>query len=120
MSSRSYRNNNPGNVNYSKDIDPKYGAKLEDGPNTRFAHFQTAGQGLAYLVALLTGPAYRNLSIEQAINKFAPGTENDTQAYIEDVCQKSTLTSGAVLSFLDALQWLDFIRAMIEHEGYRK
>jgi hypothetical protein len=121
MTSRSYRNNNPGNVDYHPTIDKKYGATLETGvPTPRFAHFATAGQGLSYLVALLTGPDYRNLSIEQAINKYAPGSENDTKAYIDDVCQKAVLTSGAVLSFFDAFQWLDFVRAIIEHEGYKK
>ena len=120
MSSRSYRNNNPGNVDYSKDIDPKYGAKLEDGPSPRFAKFPTAGKGLSYLLSELNSPKFQNLSISQAITLWAPSSENDTQAYVDDVCEKSTLTSGAVLSFLDAIQWLDLLRAIIEHEGYKK
>jgi hypothetical protein len=119
MSSRSYRNNNPGNIVYGP-FAMKYGASLENGDNPRFAKFRTAAGGTMALIALLNSPNYINLTIRQAIERYAPSNENDTNAYIQFVSTYSTLPETATISWMNALQFLDFVRAIIKREGYKE
>jgi hypothetical protein len=111
VGSRSYRNNNPGNLDYSnnlKSIDP--GVTLENNPygSNRFAHFTTAELGAKALVEAKIkrwgngnmpvtdgnttlieqkkgGPQYKNgtlPTIAQFVYTYAPPNENDTELYI--------------------------------------
>jgi hypothetical protein len=83
---RPQRNNNPGDLDFEP-WQSGFGAVLEGGvPEPRFAAFPTAEQGWAALNALLAGPSYASLTIEQAINRFAPSAENNTDGYIAAVC----------------------------------
>lgn len=91
--SRAQRNNNPGNLNFAPYQVEKYGAVLETLPagrsgKPRFAHFPTMEVGWAALHDLLSGPRYYGLTIEEAINKYAPPSENNTTNYVEFVCSK--------------------------------
>jgi hypothetical protein len=119
MSSRSYRNNNPGNIVFGP-FAKKYGGVLEDDIAPRFAKFNTASKGLLALVALLSGPSYINLTIEQAISRYAPISENDTKDYITYVCNFSNLPPTATLSWLNAFQFLDLVKGIIRREGYKE
>ena len=90
--SRSQRNNNPGDLNFELYMAESYGATLETVPSghtftPRFAHFPNAGIGWAALHDLLSGPHYADLTIEAAINKYAPPVENQTQNYVQFVCR---------------------------------
>ena len=77
--SRSWRNNNPGNIEYGP-FAMAHGATGSDG---RFAIFPDYASGRAAQSSLLfDSPAYRNLTLGQAISKWAPGTENNVPAYI--------------------------------------
>ena len=79
---RPQRNNNPGDINFGSFAE-KFGATLETGtPHPRFACFPTAEQGWACLNALLSGPAYSGLTIQEAVNKYAPPVENDVNQYV--------------------------------------
>lgn len=80
--SRAQRNLNPGNVNFSP-FSEQFGAVLEtDTPNPRFARFKTASDGWACLIALLSGPKYIGLTLADAINRYAPPSENNTTNYV--------------------------------------
>ena len=115
VGTRSYRNNNPGNLDYSnnlKSIDP--GVKLENNPygTSRFAHFTTAELGAKALVeskikkwangnmpitagnqSIIVnyrgGDKYQkgtNPTIAQFFFTYAPPTDgNNTEKYIADV-----------------------------------
>lgn len=100
------RQNNPGNIEdglfarshgalaretiYSPDFATSDTPKM-GGSNyvreSRFAVFPTAEVGFAAMKALLSGPLYSNLTVAEAIAKWAPETENDTARYISNVCQ---------------------------------
>lgn len=80
--SRAERNHNPGNIEYGK-FAVMHGAIGTDG---RFAIFENNFQGFAALEALLKSAAYFKLTIKQAIERYAPASENDTTKYIENVC----------------------------------
>lgn len=81
--SRASRNHNPGNIVAGK-FAQMHGSLGSDG---RFAIFENDFQGFAALEALLKSAAYFKLTIQQAISRYAPASENDTAKYIENVCK---------------------------------
>jgi uncharacterized membrane protein YgcG len=107
--SRSWRDNNPGNIEAGPFADA-HGAIGSDG---RFAIFPDAGAGMQALVSLLSSDGYQGLTIEQAMERYAPPSENDTDAYtsfiadnvgVDPSTQMSDLTPGQLSSFANAIQ----------------
>lgn len=111
--SRSWRNNNPGNIEfggYAKSM----GATSSDG---RFARFPTYEAGRrAQEQLLFEGQNYRNLTLGQAIRRWAPASENNVPAYLaamggDDPSKKMhEYTPEQRGRLLDAMQ---------RHEGWR-
>lgn len=99
--SRCRRNNNPGNLNYAS-WEISFGAKLEDGPNARFAVFPSAFMGFSAMSHLLVNH-YAGLSLRQALAKWAPASENDTAAYLANVSRWTGIDPDAILT-ADMLQ----------------
>lgn len=94
---RPQRNNNPGDIEFSR-LATEFGAKLEEGtPHPRFACFPSPEQGWKCLDALLKEPEYARLTLEQVINRYAPPVENATSEYVALV---SAWTGKAPNSFL--------------------
>lgn len=94
---RPQRNLNPGNLNMADWLKP-YGASLETGtPSPRFARFPTADLGFSALHDLLAGPHYANLTIEEAINRYAPPDENNTVDYVAFVCNRVGCSSTDIV-----------------------
>jgi hypothetical protein len=87
------RDDNPGDI-CAGQFAEAHGA--EDVPG-RFAVFETAQDGFAALRALLVGH-YTGLTVAQAVERYAPATENDTARYIADVCEWTGLTPETVLT----------------------
>ncbi|MEM6585623.1 MAG: hypothetical protein AAF692_07695, partial [Pseudomonadota bacterium] len=113
---RASRNNNPGNIEYGK-FAKANGAIATDG---RFAIFPTVEAGFAAQSALLfETDSYRNLSLAQAINRYAPPSENDTGAYVRVVARAAGVTSETPLASLTGQQRATVVRAMAKHEGFK-
>jgi hypothetical protein len=74
---RNWRNNNPGNIEYGP-FAMSMGATGSDG---RFAIFPDMEMGYRAADALMKGKNYQNLSIANAIKRWAPANENDVNAY---------------------------------------
>ena len=91
--SRPERNNNPGDIEWGK-FTKAHGAT---GGDPRFAIFPTPQAGYAAMRALLNS-AYIGLTVAQALNKWAPPIENETNTYITRVCQWSGLRPETVLT----------------------
>lgn len=79
---RPKKNNNPGDIEYGK-FAKAHGAIGSDG---RFAIFPTINAGWAAMRALLLS-AYKGLTIKQALDKYAPPVENQTNVYLANVCK---------------------------------
>jgi hypothetical protein len=99
--SRAQRNNNPGNIQFGK-FTQRFGAVLEPVPegfeeSARFAYFASVNAGWSCLRALLT-ENYIGMTVIAAFNKYAPVSENDTNAYVEFVCKETGLTLESVLT----------------------
>lgn len=90
---RPNRNNNPGDIEAGK-FSAAHGATGSDG---RFAIFPDADSGFAAMRALLT-IAYLGLTVEQALNKWAPPVENQTNIYIDHVCEWTGMQPTDVLT----------------------
>ncbi len=76
---RNLRNNNPGNIRYG-DFAKSKGATSADSGG--FAIFPTMEQGeQAQKDLLFKSKSYKDLTIDQAVSRYAPPTENNTGAY---------------------------------------
>jgi hypothetical protein len=79
---RPQRNNNPGDLEWRPWMTRFYSTQGDP----RFAIFPTATDGFDALRHLLGFPMYKGKTIAQAISQFAPGNENNTRQYIDNVC----------------------------------
>lgn len=86
---RPQRNFNPGDIEYGQ-FAKAHGAVGSDG---RFAIFPDYQTGHNAEVSLLMSQNYRNLSISDAIKRFAPSNENNTPAYIENALRMTGLNA---------------------------
>ena len=114
---RNWRNNNPGNIEYGA-LAKSNGAIGTDG---RFAIFPTMDAGMkAQEKLLFEGNGYKNLSIAQAISRYAPPNENNTKGYISSVAQAVGVDPNTPLSSLNAEQRKAMLAAMHKVEGFKE
>lgn len=116
MSSKSFRNNNPGNIVASAFARRRGGEDLDgDG----FANFRSSAQGFRAMVELLSSAGYRSLSIQKAIERWAPAEDgNDPGAYADFVCKATGLAAWRVLLGLDPAEIASLAWAMTMYEGW--
>jgi hypothetical protein len=113
---RNWRNNNPGNLEYGNF------AKSNDaiGTDGRFAVFPSFNEGLEAMQNLLFGsPKYADLSIEDAISRYAPAFENDTGQYVNVVANAAGVPPSTKLRDLGPEQRARFVQAQVQHEGFK-
>lgn len=104
-SPRGIRNNNPGNLEFHNQT----GADREEGSG-RFARFKTMAEGVAALARQLQAYAARGEdTVRKIINKYAPGIENNTQAYIQNLSRKMGISADDHLD----LSKIETLRGMI-------
>jgi hypothetical protein len=92
--SRPNRRNNPGDIEDGK-FAQDHGALPSDG--NRFAAWPTPEAGYDAMRALLVR-GYVGLTVEQALNKWAPPVENDVNSYQKNVCAWTGLTPETLLT----------------------
>jgi len=119
---RGERNNNPGNIDFLPDIQYLGETGIEKtATHPRFATFDTPIHGIRALARNLL--AYQKLhklhTIRDIIARWAPGSENDTQAYIDAVCKSTGYAADINLILSDTDTLLALVRAIILHENGR-
>ena len=112
--SRSWRNNNPGNIRYNQFARNQCAIGTAGG----FAVFDDVDSGRAALLSLLTGPTYISLTISAAISRYAPPNENDTANYERLIARLTGLDVTRVLSTLAAGDLRHVASAIETIEGY--
>ena len=112
---RNWRNNNPGNIRKGKFAISK-GAIGDDGA---FAVFPTLDAGLKAKEALVFGPTYINLSIRDAIARYAPPSENNTDMYIQRVVDATGASPDTLLAKLNSSQRDSMLSAINKVEGFK-
>lgn len=112
--SRAWRNNNPGNM-----IGPfatSHGAIGKDGQ--RFAIFPDEQTGLDALEALLKSDNYSGLTIEEAMTKYAPPSENDTADYIKKIEEGVGVKKDTKVGDLTDEQMKKYLNVIRRVEGW--
>lgn len=117
MDARGIRNNNPGNIRYR--IQDKW-IGLDNPPvdDKGFCRFSSPVFGIRVLIKTLMKyrTKYDRTTIRQIIEKYAPPTENDTQAYIQKV-SKATYSPDMVMNDVQfAIVLPSLVKAIILHE----
>lgn len=118
--SRGTRNNNPGNIDYNKSNQWQGQLGLEIGvPKPRFARFDSPENGLRALGKLLqTYHGKHGLkTVKQIISRWAPSTENDTEAYVRSVEKRTGTAPGAEVNMKDTKVLRGFTEAIVIHEN---
>ena len=88
------RRNNPGDIEDGK-FSQAHGALPSDGH--RFAAWATPEEGFAAMRALLIAH-YSGLTLEKALNKWAPPVENNVNAYLKNVSAWTGMAADEVLT----------------------
>ncbi len=114
--SRSWRNNNSGNIRYGN-FAVAQGAIGEAGG---FAVFPNQEAGQAAQEALLRSPAYAHLSVNDAIAKRSPPSENNTQSLKNTIKRLSGLNGDERIGSLTSDQMRHFTAAIQRTEGWRE
>lgn len=107
------RNNNPGNLEPGG-----FQGELGVGDGGRFSRFDQMSNGIRALAKNLlayydkhTGPDGTRIdTVEEAVSRWAPGNENNTEAYIAFVCRALEVGRKDKLDFRDfnTLWWFVF------------
>jgi hypothetical protein len=112
--SRSWRNNNPGNMRNSA-FSQNHGAVGQAGG---FAVFPTEGTGQFALTSLLQTGTYQSLTVNQAITRYAPPNENDTGAYQRSLTRLTGLDGSTGMNTLSDVQLSKVTGAIRTIEGW--
>lgn len=113
--SRAWRNNNPGNIRYSK-FARSHGAIGQAG---NFAVFPDEETGVNAIRALLRSKSYNTLTVGGAISKYAPPFENDTAAYHRQMEKRTGISMNMKMSQLTPDQFERVVTTIRQIEGWR-
>ncbi len=108
--SRSWRNNNPGNLRSSQNQIGRVG---------RFAVFGSEADGESAKTQLLMQPRYQNQTIAGVIATWAPPSENNTARYQAFVANQTGLNLQTPMSALSSNQLASMANAMRTYEGWK-
>jgi len=107
---RGIRNNNPGNIRY--DGTRWRGLRGDDGA---YCVFDTPENGIRAMAKILKTYQRKGfVTIRQIINRWAPTSENNTDAYINSVSSRLGIGPDVELSVKN---WPGLITAIIFHEN---
>lgn len=128
---RGVRNNNPGNIDFNPRNNWQGQIGLELGvPRPRFARFDTPENGIRALAKLLLnyrgkdgmpgvgGPGID--TVRETINRWAPGHENDTAAYIAAVAKALGVEPESVIDVRRPQVLRALVVEIIKHENGRQ
>jgi len=117
---RGERNNNPGNIRYLPNGEHWIGERKNEG-DPDFCEFNTPEEGIRALAkTLITYQRKHGLNtVRNIINRWAPSSENDTDAYVYAVAQDCAVTPTQILDLNDSQMLSKLCKAIIRHENGR-
>lgn len=109
---RGLRNNNPLNIRRSHDV---FQGELKYNPDKDFKRFSSLLLGIRAAICIIrTYMMHHNLHTpSEIISRWAPGSENATENYINIVCARAHFEKDEVIYFRDAQKVIDLVEAMI-------
>ncbi|MFT4793141.1 MAG: hypothetical protein ACJAVR_002599 [Paracoccaceae bacterium] len=111
---RAWRNNNPGNLRKGT-FTASNGAIGDDGS---FAVFPDRETGAEAIENLLRGKIFSKLTLEAAIDRYAPPVENDTNAYLTFLVKETGIAEGTVLGDLPVSEIRKLVAGISKMEGW--
>jgi uncharacterized protein (TIGR02594 family) len=113
-----WRFNNPGNIRPgTTNVESRIGIGLTS--SGKFAIFASYEIGRSVLKNLLrTGKSYKDSTITEAMNSYAPPNENDTKKYIDFIVTQTGKSKDTKLSDLSDAQLEIFMNNIEKFEGY--
>ncbi|HYQ50418.1 MAG TPA: structural protein P5 [Pseudomonas sp.] len=124
---RGVRSNNPGNIDFNSRNAWSGQLGLKEGvARPRFARFDSPENGIRALGKLLIN--YRDKdglpgiggpgidTVREVVSRWAPGNENNTEAYIVAVAAKLGVKTNDVIKIKDVRTLRMFVGAIIAHE----
>lgn len=117
MSTLGILNRNPGNIRYSPGPHGTAAFLGCIGSYKGFCVFDLAQHGIRAIGRILMTYQTKHgiRTIKDAINRWAPPTENDTAAYIVDVAHRAKINPEKVVDF--RLPQVEIVKAIIWHEN---
>lgn len=116
---RGERNNNPGNLRYEPSI-PWLGLAEPPHDAGGYCVFQTPGMGLRAAARDLLSKWRRGLNtVQTIIDVYAPPNENNTAAYVKDVCDRLGVNPDTIIDLTGNGVLLAFLKAIVWHENGR-
>jgi len=114
---RGVRNHNPGNLERGKDR--WLGMSADQSSDPRFLVFDKPEQGIRALMRVLINYQERHdiKTVRQAINRWAPSTENNSAAYVQHVSRLTGLDPDEPVDFLDLYICTAVTKAIVRHEN---
>lgn len=113
--SAAWRNNNPGNIRKSKSA-YDFGAI---GETAKWAVFPDAETGLNAITKLLRSKNYKNLSVKDAIHRWAPSSDgNNPESYARKVSKMTGLPANAKINSLNDSEIRQVAEAIKVIEGW--
>ena len=112
---RGYRNNNFGNIRITKDKNGKQTFWKGEivGTDKSFKTFKDAAYGYRAIFALLKEYISKGYNtIEKIINRYAPSSENNTNAYINTVCKRSGIVKDVKIAASDLVTLSKIVSAI--------
>lgn len=116
---RGIRNNNPGNIDYNP-INNWHGQlKVDKTIEPRFCRFDSPENGIRALGKLLQTyqSKYCLKTVKDIINRWAPATENNTNAYVKSVEAYTNTKPGAEIDLREHDILKGMVKAIIRHEN---
>lgn len=116
---RGYRNRNPGNIDWNErnKWQGQLGREASGNP-PRFALFSSHEFGIRALAMLLTTYQDRHglRTVRGIIRRWAPSSENHTQAYVDAVARRTGFGPDAALDLHGWTHLRPLVEAIIVHE----
>lgn len=112
MTTRGIRNNNPGNIDRTRDH--WKGMSVDQSGDDRFVVFDYPVWGIRALARILVKDMEEGDTLRKMINEWAPPVENNTSAYVDAVAKHVGVDPDTVVgrSYLPKI-----IEAIIQHEN---
>ena len=116
MMTRGLRNNNPGNIRLGSF---KYRGEVARSSDRAFRQFESMAWGYRAMFVLLHTYAlrYQCRTLRDYISRYAPPSENNTEAYIRRVAYATHLTDRDELNTLSKPMMVQVVAAMSEVEN---
>lgn len=108
------RNNNPGNIRHVPGVVWQGQSAVQTDP--AFVQFDDPIYGIRAIARIMKSYEKRGIdTLADAINRWAPPNENDSEAYVTDVCDRCGVNPDTRLDFSQVMPSL--VKAIIHHEN---